>query len=179
MESMTDSRRLKLLVEFMLATGLRIGDSVMFSTSRIAHDNSGYSVVLRTAKTGSNVSCPIPAELMKELQHFAPHPFWTGHSKVEACAGLWRKVLADVFEEAGVDGHPHQFRHAFAKRLLISGVPVALVSVLLGHSKTSITEKHYSRWMPERQAALTDAVRQTWKTSGTSTAHQRKSRKNR
>lgn len=169
-DAMTDARRVKLLAQFLLATGLRIGDAVMIRTDQIIKDKSGYSVVLRTAKTDSKVVCPIQPALAQELLAHAPHPFWTGHSKVDACTSLWRKVFAGVFAEAGVKGHLHQFRHTFAKRLLISGVPVGLVSVLLGHARVAITEKHYSGWIPERQAALTEAVRQSW--TGTPTAHQ-------
>ena len=60
-------------------------------------------------------------------------------------------------------GHPHQFRHTFAKRLLIAGVPVGTVAILLGHRKVAITEKHYSRWITERQAIVDAAVRGSWK----------------
>jgi integrase len=169
-DAMTDARRLRLLAQLLLATGLRIGDAVMLRTDKIFEDRSKYSVVLRTAKTGSHVACPIEPTLAKELLSCAPHPFWTGRSKVEACTSLWREVFSNVFKEAGVVGHLHQFRHTFAKRLLISGVPVGLVSILLGHARVAITEKHYSRWIPERQAALTEAVRQSW--TGTPAAHQ-------
>ncbi len=60
-------------------------------------------------------------------------------------------------------GHPQQFRHTFVKRLLIAGVPVGTVAILLGHGKVAITEKHYSRWITERQAVVDAAVRGSWK----------------
>lgn len=53
----------------------------------------------------------------------------------------------------GFQGHPHQFRHTFAKRMLLKGVSVLSVSKLLGHSSYKITESTYSRWIAERQRA--------------------------
>jgi integrase len=91
-------------------------------------------------------------------------PFWTRKSDAEHCAVNWRKSFSKVFKLAKLDGHPHQFRHTFAKRLLIAGVPVGTVAVLLGHSKVAITEKHYSQWILERQAVVDSAVRSSWKT---------------
>jgi Phage integrase family len=135
---------------------------------------------LRTAKTGSDVTCPIPTKLAKSITAVGPRPFWTGNSTTDACASLWRKVFADAFEQARVDGHPHQFRHVFEKRLLMSGVPVGLVSVLLGHSKVSTTERHYSKWVRERQSCCRTPsasrgkkrkIRGIRRISGTRTAH--------
>jgi hypothetical protein len=45
---------------------------------------------------------------------------------------------------------------------LLAGVPIEDVSVLLGHSNTRITAKHYSPWVKERQERLEDRVRQAW-----------------
>jgi integrase len=36
------------------------------------------------------------------------------------------------------------------------------VSVLLGHSSTKVTEKHYSPWVRARQEQLEADVRRTW-----------------
>ena len=59
-------------------------------------------------------------------------------------------------------GHAHRFRHTFAVELLLAGVPIERVSVLLGHSGTRITEKHYSAWVRARQEQLEADVRRTW-----------------
>ncbi len=156
--------RVRVLVEFMLASGLRIGDAVTIDKNRIEKTPQGYSVVLRTAKTGTRVSCPIPDGVAKSVLALSDQfPFWTGKSDVEDAAKNWRNILGKIFKASGVEGHPHQFRHTFAKRLLIAGVPVGTVATLLGHSKVAITEKHYSKWIAERQAALDAAVRGSWK----------------
>jgi integrase/recombinase XerD len=99
-------------------------------------------VVLRTAKTGTHVSCPLPHALAKSLLGLeGDTPFWTGESSIEKCASNWRKIFSRAFREAGVEGHPHQFRNTFAKQLLVKSVPVGFVASLLGHGKVAMTEK--------------------------------------
>jgi integrase len=90
------------------------------------------------------------------------NPFWSGESNAEDCASTWRKALSRLFVLARVEGTPHQFRHTMVKRLLVSGVPIQLVAQILGHRKVEITQKHYNKWVPERQKGLEDAVRSTW-----------------
>jgi integrase len=106
---------------------------------------------------------PLPDDLAKSIMELGgTTPFWTGRSDLEDAAKNWRKIYAKVFKTAGVDGHPHQFRHSCAKRLLIAGIPLGYVASLLGHSE-AICQKHYSKWITERQTAVEKAVRATWK----------------
>jgi integrase len=83
-------------------------------------------------------------------------------SDLEDVTKGWRKIYTRVFKAAGLTGHPHQFRHTTAKRLLVSGLPVSHVATLLANSEV-IVRKHYSKWIPERQQAFDKAVRSTWK----------------
>jgi integrase/recombinase XerD len=155
--------RLIILTKFMLASALRIGDAVTISKERIIKSTDGYSVVLQTAKTGVPVSCPLPTDVAKSLLELSDEfPFWTRKSSAEKCASNWRKIFARIFKAAGIDGHPHQFRHTAAKRLLVAGVPVGYVASVLGNS-VKICEKHYSKWIVERQHAVDKAVRASWK----------------
>ena len=48
-----------------------------------------------------------------------------------------------------VDGHLHMFRHTFATRQLHAGVPVAVVSKLLGHGSISTTLNIYAHVLAE------------------------------
>jgi site-specific recombinase XerD len=57
-------------------------------------------------------------------------------------------------------------RHTFAKNLLINEVPLETVSLLLGHKKLAITEKHYTRFVLERQALIEAQIQEntgTWR----------------
>jgi hypothetical protein len=61
-----------------------------------------------------------------------------------------------------VKGLPHQFGHTIAKRLLVANLPVSTVVAMLGNTE-STARKHYSKWIPERQAAFDNAIRASWK----------------
>ena len=54
------------------------------------------------------------------------------------------------------------FRDTFAVELLLSGVPIDQVSLLLGHSRVKVTEKHYSPFVKARQEQLENSVRLSW-----------------
>lgn len=79
-------------------------------------------------------------------------PFSSGKSDLEDLAKNWRKICTKILKTAGEDGHPHQFGHTCAKRLLVRGVPAGFVAPVLGDSE-DIVRKHYSKWIPERQEA--------------------------
>jgi site-specific recombinase XerD len=150
--------RLIVLTKLMLATGLRISDAVTISKSKIVNG----MVELRTLKTGTSVACPIQGNLAKSILALdGEHPFWTGKSDLEDRTKNWRKIYTRVFQQAGVDGTPHQFRHTFAKRLLIKGTPIGYVASLLGNTE-QVCRKNYAKWLPERQNALNKAVKSTW-----------------
>lgn len=155
--------RLIVLTDIMLAAGLSIGDAVTLSKSRVIKNDSGWNLELRRVKTGTAVACPIPNDLAKAFLAFdGDTPFWSGKSDLETLTKNWRKIYTRIFKAAGVDGHPHQFRHTAAKRLLMQGLSVSYVATLLGNTE-NIVRKHYSKWIPERQHAFDAAIRATWK----------------
>jgi integrase/recombinase XerD len=95
------------------------------------------------------------------------HFFWTGKN-IRSAVANWSRYLASVFELAKVKNrHSHRFRDTFATGLLLAGVPIEDVFILLGHSNTRITAKHYSPWVRERQQKLEERVKQAWKLTGT------------
>lgn len=156
-------RRLVVLTDLMLATGLAIGDATMLSKSKVPKNGSGYNVELQRAKTGAAVLCPIPNDLAKAFHTLdGETPFWTGKSDLDHLTKNWRKIYTKIFKAAGInDGHPHRFRHTCAKRLLVKGIPIGFVASILGDSE-EIVRKHYAKWIPERQAALEKAIRGSW-----------------
>lgn len=166
--------RLKVLTKFMLESGLRISDAVTISKNKIVENkNKEYEIVLTTKKKKKRVQVPISTEIAREVLALESEtPFWTGKSDAEDCASLWRKAFVRLFNAANVKGHPHQFRHTFAKRLLIGGVSIGTVSILLGHRRVAITEKHYANWIPERQDAVNAEIKAArLKIADTLTAH--------
>jgi len=150
-----------------LWSGLRIGDASTIGRDKIIKDPKGWKVELRTAKTGTHVYCLIPDDVAGAvINQPGKYPFWTGESNAEDCAATWRKAFARLFKQAGIKGHIHQFRHAFSKRLLLSGASIEDVSQLLGHASIEVTQRHYNKWVLERQQNLEDVVRNSWSRIG-------------
>ena len=144
----------------MRHSGLRISDTTILEVASL----QGNKIRLYQAKTGEHVYVPIPhtvAAALKTIPHKNPLCFfWSGHSKIQAAASLWRKHLAVVFTDAKIEGgHSHRFRDTFAVALLEKGVSLETVSVLLGHQNIKVTQKHYSPWVKTRQDALDKEVR--------------------
>lgn len=64
-----------------------------------------------------------------------------------------------VLKKAGVkDGNVHAMRHTFATRALEAGIPVKVVSQILGHSNIQITLDTYSHVLPELQAEAMQTI---------------------
>ena len=76
---------------------------------------------------------------------------------MKAMSERWRENLAKVFKLAGTFNEPptpHRFRHTFVRILLEKGVPGGDIAELIGDTE-AVLKRHYSKWMPERQARLT------------------------
>ncbi len=78
---------------------------------------------------------------------------FTGQSTFRA--RFWRPLLKKL--DIRYRGF-HQCRHTFATLALSAGVPITLVSGILGHSNPSTTLKAYARWVPTDQNKATEAM---------------------
>ena len=157
------TREMEAFVEVMLYTGLRIRDTVTLRRECIVDGK----LRLRTEKTGTVVCCPLPPSLIEKLEAIrgtsSQYFFWSGTSNPKSRVGNFQRSLKKLFNLAGVSGgHAHRFRHTFAKRLLMKGVPPDRVAILMGHRSPSITLKHYAAWVKDRQEQLESDVRRVW-----------------
>jgi len=156
--------QLKALALLMRYSGLRISDAVSLKRDRI--DSEGRLFIYQ-AKTGHPVSIPL-ADCVREAlasldTDLEPFFFWSGHGKLKSALTQWQERLKRVFVIAGIpQGHGHRLRDSFAVDLLTRGVPLEVVSTLLGHTSIKTTEKHYAPWVKSRQDALEVAVRSAW-----------------
>jgi integrase/recombinase XerD len=160
-----NAKRIKALVLLLRYSGLRIGDAATLPVSRIVNGK----VFLRTAKTGTHVTCPLPplaVEALSACPRTNPlYFFWTGQCSRGTVARHWHSKLAKLFSVAGIpNGHPHRFRDTFAVEQLLSGTPIEQVSALLGHSSIKVTERHYAPWVKARQEQMESNVIRSWET---------------
>jgi integrase len=145
----------------LVYTGLRISDVALFNMSRLR----GNALFLRAKKNRGDVFTWLPDwlrdRLVRRAKEHGVRPFLLGDSdRLETVTDGWRRRINKVFELAGKfveTPTPHRFRHTFARILLQRGVPVADVADLLGDDEDTVRE-HYSRWVPERQARLTNIL---------------------
>ncbi len=169
----TKAGRIRALIRCMRYSGLAIGDAVGLERSKIQHDASKKftRIVTSRAKTGIDVSVPIPDDVAKELLAVANgnprYVFWqTGNGQPQSAVKKWHRDLRVLFQKAGMQGgHPHQLRDTAAVAWLNAGIPLEEVSRLLGHSSIKTTEKHYAPWVKSRQDRLDKLVIATWKKS--------------
>jgi len=145
----------------LVYTGLRISDVALLTASRLR----GNELLLRAKKNGGDVFMWIPDwlrdRLKRRIDEHGVRPFLLGESdRLETVTDGWRRRINRVFELAGKFEEtptPHRFRHTFARILLQRGVPVADVADLLGDDEDTV-RTHYARWVPERQARLTNIL---------------------
>jgi integrase len=157
--------KLKSVILVMRCTGLCIRDVVTLRA-----DSRGGNLFLRTAKTGTDVFCPLPPVVIDALSDIkaGEHFFWSGTSKPKSAVGDYQRALRTLFDLAETPRvHAHLFRHTFATELLSSGNSLETVAALLGHTRAKVTEKSYSHWVKGRQERLEDAVKKSWAQLGT------------
>jgi site-specific recombinase XerD len=154
--------RLRTLFLVLRYSGLRISDGISLTADRLKGDR----LFLRQQKTGVFVHLPLPDFVASALRkEFAEHdrPFWRGRGAISSVIENWRRAAYTVAGHTGVRNfHFHRLRDSFAVSLLERGVDIETVAVLLGHSSSAVTRKHYNPWVESRQVALESAVRRTW-----------------
>jgi site-specific recombinase XerD len=143
-DSSEADQRAKAFILTSRYAGMRISDVSVLAVDALRHNR----LKLYQAKTGQPVSILLPQDVVNELlavkRSNQKYFFWTGQSKLTSVTGFWRARGAEVFNLAGVEGHPHRFRDTFAVAPLNGGASIETVSVLLGHTSIRATEKHHN-----------------------------------
>src|SRR5207247_3845675 len=103
-------QRLRALVLLMYYSGLAIRDAVTLKRNQIRNGK----LFLRRTKTGTDVLCPLPGEVLVALKQIgsSEYFFWSGKSKPKSAVGDYQRALKSVFEAAKTERiSPHLFRH--------------------------------------------------------------------
>lgn len=151
--------------------GLRVCD--FDPTRKLLHIRQAvWRGKVQTPKTPNAIrDIPVPNEIVEALRvHIGSREdgfiFQTTNGTPWNADLLLKRHLRGKLQ---VKGHLHMFRHTFATRQLQAGVPVAVVSKLLGHASISTTYNIYAHVLDDH---LKEFVRQRAKVLGISGTEQ-------
>jgi integrase/recombinase XerD len=150
------------LILLMVSTGLRIGDAVNLRRDEVVDGR----IRRRMQKTGRIVNIPLTEfplvlEALETLQSSDPeYLFYDGHSPILSVNDHWRQLMIEVFTLAKVKGwaKPHRLRDTFAIGRILAGVPIHVVSLLLGHRNVTITQRYYADYIIDMEPLLESAM---------------------
>jgi integrase len=150
------------LAAFLLASGLRVGEALALDRSDLHGPtvHGRWSVRVRDSKNGDARTVPGVDANIPPIHDGRWGPF-TGISH-SAFNHAFRAAKAAIGLEHDAELVPHSLRHTYATRMVVAGVPLAVVARLLGH-RTVRTTMRYSHVSDE------DAARWVAKVAGEST----------
>jgi integrase/recombinase XerD len=128
----------RIAIQFFANTGLRRDE---FRSLRWSDFNGDFIRVLgkgnKLRQVPLNTVCKdIVARFSRDIEQ---PPFVY---RFRYCTALYR-LCAKIGQKTNIKFTPHSFRHYFATRLIRAGVPLTVVSRILGHSQTHTTERYY------------------------------------
>jgi integrase/recombinase XerD len=141
-------------------TGCRAGEVLGLRHEDIAAAEREISIVARENANGARAksggrTVPVGPELIRLYADYLHEEYGgidSDHVFVSIWAGpkghAWRyqaayDLVLRLRARTGIDFDPHWFRHSAATRWLRDGVPIEVVSALLGHSSVSVTSSVY------------------------------------
>ena len=136
-----DQRQQADIVRLLLLTGCRRGEIVQLRWSELRDG----TLMLEESKTGPR-SVPLNSQarriLDRQPQNSSPFVFPSSYDPSRPRSpnlGLWQRAR----KEAGIeDVRLHDLRHTHASHAVMNGVPVPVVSRLLGHSNVRMTLRY-------------------------------------
>jgi site-specific recombinase XerD len=150
--------RVRTFVAVLKHTGMRIGDAVQLSRSKIVDGQ----ITLRTEKNGKRMCIPMHPDIEEGLKDIGgEYFFWSGNGKVSSAVSDWERTLSRLGKLCNVKCHAHRWRHSFIVQCLWSGIPISEVAALVGNSPR-IIEKHYSQWCVGRQEKMNESIKAIW-----------------
>ena len=151
------NEREAVLVFLFRMTGLRLDEALTLTNTDI--DLLAQRIVVRQSKSDAGYrAVPIAPELLPHLDAwldfvkregwYEPHgPFLVTRNGTPMKAQYVEQALQRIGERAGLTRKlkPHTLRRTFGSYLLNKGLRLEVVSKLLGHANTAITERAYAR----------------------------------
>lgn len=161
----TKGRTFRLLVELMLETGMRVGDSIRYDPKHCVKSEHLWTYSFEPQKQKRNDK-PKQAEvfLTERLKTAIDECDWLSKSFPFAYrefdesttmeSAVYERMQAIGMRCNVADCRPHRLRDTFAVRMLLNDISLEDVSKLLCHSTIAVTEKYYAAWIPARKLRL-------------------------
>lgn len=154
-----------LLLELMLATGMRVGDAVSFDPRHLVKGEAMWTYTFAPQKQKrtdrvKSIEVYISEDLKLKIDAcdwLSPRlPFWYGAGTDPAplAQAVYERMQAIGERSEVADCRPHRLRDTFAVRRLLAGMQLEDVSRLLGHSSIKVTETYYAKWVSSRKRRL-------------------------
>jgi integrase/recombinase XerD len=142
------------IVYLFLYTGLRVSELVALNQDDVIMGERSGLVNIRKGKGDVARQVPLPVDARNQLQTYLAkreddHPalFLSTHKKRIAIRSVQR-----VLEK--YDVYPHQLRHTYCRELVGSGIDIATVAELAGHSDINITRRYSKPSVMELEQAI-------------------------
>lgn len=138
------------IVALMLYAGLREFEVCGLDWSDVSLGERKGKLIVRLGKGKKRREVPLNSEARRMIQLWAQYSsnsagaLFSGKRGERIGTRCIQQRVADLRSAAGLDEQvtPHALRHTFAKRMLDRGVPITVVSKLLGHSRLETTARY-------------------------------------
>ena len=155
-------------IVFIANTGLRASEFARLTWRCVSEMGDSITITGKGRKRRTvplNETCRAILTKIKPKKVRINSPIFISKSSKHSLQGeaTSRKALLQqcksVAKLAGIESFgSHALRHYFATQLLLSGVPMAKVSHLLGHASVKTTEQRYIHILPSDLHGLTDCL---------------------
>lgn len=145
-----------------LYTGARLGELLTLTSGCVDLDASRAEVNGKTGRRFLHLSAPAKAILSRRMEGRGMGDFLFP-GKRQGCGSHSHRIFDTVLLELGINrpetprAHRvvfHTLRHTFASWLAIRGVPLLVISQLLGHSSITMTQRYAHLCPDSRQSAV-------------------------
>ena len=167
-------QRMTTFVELLRWSGMALIDAIQYRPESVDADGV---LRYRRQKTDELATVVLPETLVTILRSVPlerdsvgeSQPFRSKDTAPNSDARKWQHRLGSLFKLAGIESvrtergttrkpHPHMLRDTFAVWNLRHGAKLHTVAKMLGHSKTTTTERAYLPWVKElEEAHIADA----------------------
>jgi site-specific recombinase XerD len=158
----------RVLVRFVIETGLRRAEVASLRVDDIVQGNAGWLIRVRNGKGGKDRVVPIGDAFARLLHRYIAKVRPQTTTRVLFLAlrrndvgdfapltgdGLYR-IFSRLAKVTGIRAYPHRGRHTFATRLAVDGVQPWAIQGSLGHADLGMTEKYVNAAAVDLQAAF-------------------------